>query len=809
LDNLRNGLPFANKTGHQFIDPNTGKRGYLPVTVNTKEQQEAALKILVETRYAETLRPIMSIGNEDLRLAWTTNFTPLAETDVVTKQFFDDIKSGQRSGVSVVQGMVDVDPRAVDFKIGTIFEDISGPETRRFAIQDINKNPYTGEDMYTIRYLSDEAAFVGERAEGAIGLRNLIKEKAGQGAIPKWTVYENYELGAKMEGRAGEVYEEWRKISRWFFNNVSGKAMKKLEKDPIFRQLYYKNVNENIDLLSSREAQKVLREIESAAEIAGVKAEKWATKSTIDLLRKQIDAGVENGGTARQLNEFAGRAAGYEMSDVLFDASSKTNLEEALRIAAPFGSAWREVLQKWGRLIIEDPASVLRAQRAYNGLAEFELAGGDGGFFYKDPVSGENMFTFPFSGNLTKLVSGGAIEAPLTAPVKRLSMGFNVLPSVGPVGQIAASSILPDKPSFDEIRDILLPYGEPKGGVIGTLVPLEPNWFQKLREGWTANTNASDTVFATTYVDVLRALSTNGEYDLSTEEGKNRLMDDAKQQAKWLTIFRAASQFIGPTAGAPKYKLNLKGGDVYAGELVKEFQKMQAENYDTAVGRFLETFGEEAQLYISSKTRAKYGGLEATEEFNDFMRGNETFFNRYKEVAGYFAPAGSEFAFAAWDRQLRGGFRERLTDVEVLETAQNAIGSYKYRQLRLQFGSYPTEEQRAWLRYQRELLARQYPGFPAKAVFQVGQLEDFAGKLRQASQFEGIGNLPVTGAITQYLDARDDAIETAKRYGVDFAQSKTAQPLRDWLLAKANELIFEVPEFGRVFDRELAAEIED
>jgi hypothetical protein len=253
----------------------------------------------------------------------------------------------------------------------------------------------------------------------------------------------------------------------------------------------------------------------------------------------------------------------------------------------------------------------------------------------------------------------------------------------------------------------------------------------------------------------------------------------------------------------------LQGGDIYAGELVKEFQKLQAENYDTAVGKFLQMYGPEAELYISSKTKAKYGGLEATDEFGNFERGNAEFFNRYKEVAGYFAPEGSEFSFAAWDRQLRSGKRERLSDVEVIRTAQNAIGSFKYRQLRLMYGSYPSGEQRLWLRQQRSLLARQYPGFPEKAVFEVGKLEQFITQLDQASQYPGVSDLPITDAINRYLDFRDQAIASASNAGIDLSRSTSAQPLRDWLIAQANQLISEVPSFGRVFDRELAAEIED
>lgn len=808
LDNLERGLEITDSRGVVMRDPDTGAKTV--VKVNVEKDRRQVLKLLVDHRYRPALEHLAKPGQglDELRMAFLTGRVGLNEYQPVDLSWFDNAT------------MVPQQANDNILRAGTTFE-LDGPNGPEFwAVDQIRdtvtsdyqlvpfidpRDPRAKNLEFTVRKLSNEEAFIGARGEGSESLKRQIAQRAGDGFLPKSTIYENY--AAKQTDKGSELLSTWRSISRWFFDNVSGKAMMNLEKDPIFRQLYYKNVYENVELLSPAEAQKALDRIRASADAANTTAEKWATKGTIKRLEAQAASNSTSIGTLKQLNEYAGRVAGYEMSDILFDAAGRSNIEEALRIAAPFGAAWREVLQKWAKLIAEDPAAVLRAQRAYNGLSEASVAGGEGGFFYKDPVTGERMFTFPLSGQLTKLISGGAIEAPLAAPVKRLTMGFNVMPSIGPMGQMAASTILPDKPMFDDVRDILLPYGETKPG-LGGVVQL-PGWAKKLEGVWSQNTIKSDTVYATTYIDVLRALSATGDYDLSLEADKNRLMDDAKDKARWITVFRAASQFLGPTAGAPQYKLKLQGGDLYAGELVKEFQKLQAENYDTAVGRFLEMYGQEAELYISSKTKAKYGGLEATDEFSNFERGNEEFFNRYKEVAGYFAPEGSEFSFAAWDRQLRTGKRERLTDVEVIRTAQNAIGSYKYRQLRLMFGSYPSSEQRLWLRQQRSLLARQYPGFPEKAVFEVGKLEQFIERLDEASQYPGITDLPVTNAIRSYLDARDQAIQSAQSAGIDLSRSIAAQPLRDWLIAQANQLISEVPSFGRVFDRELAAEIED
>ena len=808
LDNLKRGLPFSDENGIKYVDQNTGKQLYMPLKLDTPAEQNKALRLIINADYRKPVEHIVRDGigvanMEELRLAMLTNHVGTGEMDTITGAALGAKKNGITpvSGSGVSYGG--------SWGVGTMFtrETPNGP--RLFAIENVRIDPNTGDELFDIHYLYDEEAFVGNVNQGSATLRSLVNRLAGtvkddgSTLMPRFTLHEK--INEKPEGL--NPIESWRKISSWFFNNVSAKAMAKFEKDPLFRQEYYKAVSENIDLLAPKEAQKVLDRITMAAQEEGISPENWATKRVIKSLQKQAASSSTEIVTARELSAYAGRIAGKRMGDVLFDASTKNNLEDAMRIAAPFGSAWREVMQKYIKILAEDPSAVLRAQRAYNGLTE-ATAFGDNGLFYKDPVTNEMTFTFPLSGELSKFVTG--IKAPLAAPVKRLTMGFQVIPGLGPVGQFALNKILPDKPAFDEIANVFLPYGRGKQGesFVSSLVGA-PQWLKKLGEAIKADPSKMDSMYATTYVDVMRALSATGKYNLDTEEGKQELLDDAKTKARWMVGFRAASQFIGPTAGSPIYSVETKQGDIYAGELVKEFQKMQKENYDGAVGNFINTFGEEVGLYISSKTRSIYGGLEATNEFANFERDNGNFFDAYKKTAGYFSPPGSEFSFAAWDRQIQTGKRERLTSREIIETAQKTIGSYKYRQLRLAFGSYPNELQRAWLKNQRQLISQQYPGFPATATFTVGQLDSFVAELRNAASNPAVQDQPVTAAINEYLDTRDQVLAAADANGVSLAQSKAAQPLRDYLMAKANALISITPEFSRVFDQKLAPEIED
>ena len=62
-----------------------------------------------------------------------------------------------------------------------------------------------------------------------------------------------------------------------------------------------------------------------------------------------------------------------------------------------------------------------------------------------------------------------------------------------------------------------------------------------------------------------------------------------------------------------------------------------------------------------------------------------------------------------------------MTATEVIEQAQYRIGSAQYRAYKAQVGSYPNEEQRAWLKNVRTKLNEKYPGFPVVPIFTVGE----------------------------------------------------------------------------------------
>jgi len=303
----------------------------------------------------------------------------------------------------------------------------------------------------------------------------------------------------------------------------------------------------------------------------------------------------------------------------------------------------------------------------------------------------------------------------------------------------------------------------------------------------------------------MRALSVNPKYNLATEQGRTELFADAKFRARIMTGMRMMSQFLGPSAGVQEWKVPTKVGDQYVGVLLEELRRFQTENYDTSIDRFLDLYGDDLALYVSSKSQALADGLEATEEFGVWERNNRAVVEQYKNVGAYFAPMGSDYNFSVWERQLTQGKRKRLNDRELVDLAQLRIGSVKYRKLRQMFGANPSDKQSEVLRSYREYLNELMPGFPVKPVFTTNKFENSLLELEDAVKDSRLADNKITPLVKRYLDARRQALG---QLGAPSLRSKKAMPYKDYLFRLGESLANQEPEFDRIWSRFLSQEVE-
>lgn len=786
--------------GVKITDPKTGKTARIKIDPeNLDEAVNAWVDRLGEFKVGAVVR-----GNSELNIVSGYNKVPLTV----------DFGDGRWSAVGTSNiGVNDIDPKDIlegDGGIGSIIRLEDGNEGLIIRTVDTpaGTDPFTGlpatKTEYVVQPVYAGPAFTADGL-GTQNLRNLVDTLGLDGKLAqKVKIAQRGRGDASSNGK--KFLEAKDRFVDFFFVNLYGTATKTLEKSPVFRQSYYDEVFRNADLLAPIEAKALIDRAKKSASEAGIKLENYlGGKKVLAKLEEVSTSTSQATGTVDQLDDFAKASALRQTKELLYNATERSNLEDIMRVIVPFGAAWREVLGTYAKNVIEDPTRLRKAQLIFDGARKFDPDNDGEGFFYRDATTGEYSFNFPLSGQITQLLTG--MEAPLQAPVKRISIGLGVIPSIGPMAQIAASKIIPDTPATDDIVKILLPYGRKEG------FGITPLWIQRLNQAWEGDTQNLQTVYGNTYIETLRALSASGEYDLSDPNEQEQLYADARGKARVLTGLRALGQFFGPTSPAPEFKIETISGDFYGTQLVKEFQKLQANNYDTAVSEFLRIYGNDALLYISNKTESVAGGLEATDEFGDWERGEGSgLINQYPDVAGFMAPGGDNFSFEVWSRQVSKGRRRRLTDREIVELAQYRAASAQYRALRDQLPPRPSAEQKRWLRQWRQKLNKEYPGFPVVAEFNPGEFPKKLEQLTRLVQDNRLADNDVADATRQYLQARESAVERYVQAGGapgGFSTAVAAGPLRDWLAGIGKALKEETPEFARLYERLLSTEVEE
>jgi len=638
---------------------------------------------------------------------------------------------------------------------------------------------------------------------------------AGDVGLPQRVSMEIVNVGRKdKDVWLGDIQDKMDSLTDKLFNELYGqKWVKTTERSPVFRKFYYETVLEQVGRLSKEEAEGLITKLKANAKKAGFGDDIGKYIGNSEAAERLMKVKGTGNVTAAQLDDYARVAAIEKTKGLLYDASEKNNLEDILRIVTPFVSAWREVLGTYIGLMIEDPTVATRFGRFAGQLMNSDPDKDGRGFWYRDPQTDQMYFKFPAipgmpSWVLDKITGGSAF---FEAPVSQLSQGLSWVPGLGPIAQIPASFLLRNKPDTSKIVQVLMPYGKvSKSETLTSLNPAPPvatKLYGVLTSYFTNSEDQMNTTVAGAYIEVLRAKYSTGEYDINTEEGLRKLKSDTKRDAQNITILRAAQQFLGPTSPQVGMKVKAQGIDIYVDEMTKVFQKMQEENYDTAVQRFLSVFGNEMALYVGSKTQSQIPGLEASREFGEWEFENKDLLSgNYKDVAAYFAPAGSELNFDVFNRQVQEGKRVKLTDDELIESAQNRIGSSKYRAARKMFGPFPNDAQRARLDTYRAALNQEYPGFPRFAQFEVGQFPNQIKKLTDLVEDSRVQDNPLTPLLRDDVSTRE--IYLAQAGGKSF-ESKRATPSRMYMYNYGNKLAQENPQFDRIWQRLLIQEVED
>jgi len=707
--------------------------------------------------------------------------------------------------------------------------------------------------------------------EPSNGLLSLL-EKPTIYNDPKLAQKLSHEVRDAEKTKAATLKDGYDELFDRFHGFVSQKPAAYIERSAPYKQRYYTwAIDEMVTSLSPADLDKMILRIERKAAEAGITPSQYVgdQSSLTDMVSRLFKPSQQVVGDRWQrildlqtnpsklkgtlslsdVDEFAKGQALDDVSKMLYDATERKNITDVMRMVTPFGQAQVEFFRRLSRIYtvetglvpLPNLSALRKTQLIVEGGKEADPDGDGRGFAYTDPTTGEWSFDYPFTGPLnhlaTSVIGGGpGVKSTFQAPIKGAFMGFDVRPGVGPVVQLAMSALAPDIPELNFVKSVLLPYGEVdvqgKGGLVAAAVSTAtPAYFTKL-VGAFFDSPDSATAYGNTFMETYQALASSTEYDLTTEDGKDQLYQDTKWKARYVSVLRALGQFLGPSRPSAKISVNVSpdaaaklraqgrpetdpalldvlDGDVFVNVLAQELRTMQLEDYDTAIPRFLDIYGEQVFIYLSGKTKAVYGGLQASKQFGDFEQANKSLFRKYSDVAGFFVEGGNDLDWQVYQRQLQNKERVRLTPSETLEAAQKYVAFSKYRQVQDLVGAYPNAAQRKYLADYREVLGEQYPGF-ASSQYDPNKLKTQIEQLQNAVNDPSVADNQVATAAKLYLQTRDAVLAEAANRGLSaIDRSKNAGDLRGYLRQYAATLKEQYPDFARLYDRLLLQEVDE
>ncbi|HVF75486.1 MAG TPA: hypothetical protein VM938_10595 [Acidimicrobiales bacterium] len=516
-------------------------------------------------------------------------------------------------------------------------------------------------------------------------------------------------------------------------------------------------------------------------------------------------AGAASSRSGLTLDDVDTLAKGFGLDktkELLYDLSDRSQFFDITRHIFPFGEAWKEVGTRWAKIGVENPKVIRRGQQLVQGAR-------GSGFFYTDETTGEEMFAYPGSQFVTEKMIG--VPVPMAGRVQGLNVfGGTVLPGFGLAVTVPAGAFLPDKPEWDAVRKIVMPFGEldTEGGLIESVLPA---WLQKFRQtGKTPFGRQDDRMWNNTVWDVARYLKSTGDYPTDSIEGQERLLKDAKDKAKLVYALRGAAQFVAPSAPSPRFLAFDKDGNLLMQQrMIEEYQKLdEAEKAGgtPALEAFLERFGEDALLVVQGKTE---GPSAPTKEVADWQREHPELARRFPDVYGFFAPGGGEFDIDAYTRQIASGERKAISPEDALKRVNARIAGMVYRNAKDKLGDRRDPGATEWLRTIREALMEEYPGYDPGS-YDPGRTDRNIRQVEAALEHEAVRATDAGEGARLYLLARERAIESAKASGLTtFGSAKKARGIRQWLRAVATSIAEEHPGFAPLYERVFEQEMVD
>lgn len=287
---------------------------------------------------------------------------------------------------------------------------------------------------------------------------------------------------------------------------------------------------------------------------------------------------------------------------VLYDTANESHLGHTLRFVAPFYNAWQEALTVWGKIFLDDPATLTRSMQLWNAPAKAH-------YTYTNP-NGQKEIIVPLPDWAKDHLGVGRVGVPANFLPSLIASGsYPYLPGFGAPVSVPVSAFVRDHPDKIDMVKPLIPYGA-GNSITDQILPAGLKHLLSWQKGTDDVTYAQDW--------------TRNVMDLETEqrEGKGRhynsrdeLIAEAKRRTDRFGGLRVLASFTLPFS--PDFKSPYQFYIDQARTMRTLYQTYpggkdaKGLSWDEA---YLANFGEDFAAFTQSATKSNVGGIAPTEE---------------------------------------------------------------------------------------------------------------------------------------------------------------------------------------------------
>lgn len=413
----------------------------------------------------------------------------------------------------------------------------------------------------------------------------------------------DYSTGTKGLELALAKYD---KMLEFKYNLFLTKPSDIMNRDPLYRYSLYEHGLEALGLFDEKTASEWIRGAEQQLRGSKFGEDVLAEYRTAFNKFKQIGFEEQITSIDQAMGILQKKAAATVM-DLLYSTSQRHVFSDILSSYVPFPEIGAEVWKTWGGLFGKGPGKFNRARVAFDAAEEGKPYDASMGYFFRDPVSGKRMFSYP---DPMGVIQKGWFGEDLR------DEGIRVRPAgfLGALNLVTANGLLPSVGPkvtwtlefFDRVIGSL-PYAVKTlflGDFRTNVTDIEEFGLQFIKpshrkfftqERFTENsTEYFDQQYASSVIDTLAVMYSKGLIDPTDPETADAEFEKFAEAANNQWLIRGLVQWTAPTGIQPRIELEDKDGNWwFVQTLAQEYDRMLIENnydYMVTTDEFIDRF---------------------------------------------------------------------------------------------------------------------------------------------------------------------------------------------------------------------------